>query len=46
MVKGKWLKVRLSDEEFAKLKAHSGLKGWSMSLVIREYIKRLPSPKD
>jgi predicted DNA-binding protein len=44
MAKDKWLKVRLSDEEMDKLQAYAKQKGWSMSLVVREYIKRLPKP--
>jgi hypothetical protein len=46
MTKEKWLKVRLNDLELEKLQAYAKAKGWSMSMVIREYIKRLPTSKD
>ena len=38
----KMLRVRLSDKEFEKLKVYAEGKGWSMALVIREYVKKLP----
>jgi hypothetical protein len=44
MNKEKMLRVRLSDEDFARLEAYARSKDWAMSQVIREYIKRLPKP--
>ena len=32
----------MTNEEFEKLKAYADNKGWSMALVIREYVRRLP----
>ncbi|MGB3670832.1 MAG: hypothetical protein WA783_14475 [Phormidesmis sp.] len=40
MTKDKWLKVRLSDEEFNKLKKYSESEGWNMSQAVRELIKK------
>jgi hypothetical protein len=42
MVKLKRLEVRLSDEEFMRLKAYAKQKDVSMAKVLRGYIKRLP----
>jgi predicted DNA-binding protein len=44
MSKEKMLRVRLSDEDFARLEAYAKSKDWAMSQVVREYIKRLPKP--
>jgi hypothetical protein len=37
--------LRLSDEEFQKLKVYAEAKQVSPAEVLRDYIKRLPSPK-
>ncbi len=37
-----WLKVRLSEDERTKLQSYADSKGWSMSQVVREYIRKLP----
>jgi hypothetical protein len=37
-----WLKVRLSDDERSKLQSYADSKGWTMSQVVREYIRKLP----
>ena len=39
-----WLKVRLTDDELAKLKAYATRKGWNMSQAVREWLRRLPCP--
>jgi hypothetical protein len=38
-----WLKVRLTADELAKLKAYATSKGWNMSQAVREWIRRLPT---
>lgn len=41
--KVKLLRVRLSEREESKLRAYAERHGRSVSLVIREYIRRLPT---
>ena len=43
VVKEKLLRVRLTEREETKLRAYADKHGRSMSLVIREYIRRLPT---
>lgn len=45
MDRKEWLKVRLTAEELAKLKAYATSKGWNMSQAAREWIRRLPDPR-
>ena len=40
MAKGRWLKVRLSDEESEKLKKYAESEGWNLSQAVRELIKK------
>lgn len=42
MVREKSIKIRLTEEEFEKIVFHSKSKGFSVSEVIRDYIKSLP----
>lgn len=46
MIKDKSLKIRLDSEEYAKLQAYAELKKVSMAHILREYVRRLPNPKD
>ncbi|QYO62423.1 hypothetical protein [Leptolyngbya sp. 7M] len=46
MSKEKMLRVRLSNEDFARLEAYAKSKDKALSQVIREYIKRLPKPEE
>jgi hypothetical protein len=46
MSKEKRLQIRLSQSEYAKLEAYASQKDISMAQVIRDYIKRLPLPKE
>lgn len=45
MSKEKRLQIRLSEEDYNKLESYAKQKDISMAQVLREYIKRLPSPK-
>ncbi len=45
VAKSNTLRVRLSERETTKLEAYADAHGWTVSHVIREYIRRLPSPK-
>jgi len=45
MSKTKMLRVRLSEEEFERLEEYAKSKGWAMSFVVREYVKKLPKVK-
>ena len=38
------LRVRLPAEELERLRQYATSKGWPMSQVIRDYIRRLPRP--
>lgn len=40
------LRVRLSDHEMTKLEGYAEKHGWTISHVIREYIRRLPNQKE
>lgn len=40
------IQIRLNDYELEKLKAYADSHSWSVSHVIREYIRRLPKPKN
>jgi hypothetical protein len=42
MARDKSIKVRLTQEEFERINLYAELKGFSVSEVIRDYIKRLP----
>jgi len=42
MVRNKVLRVRLSDEEWERLKSFARAKDHTLTEVIRDYIKRLP----
>jgi predicted DNA-binding protein len=42
MARDKILRVRLSDEEWEKLDAYAKSKDYTLTEVIRDYIKRLP----
>ncbi len=42
MVREKILRVRLSDEEWSRLEQYAKFKGYTLSEVVRDYIKRLP----
>lgn len=46
MSREKSLRIRVTNEEFDKLKAYADSKGVAMSHIIREYIRRLPTIKD
>jgi hypothetical protein len=41
--KAKTLRVRLTEHEHAKLEAFAARRDQSVSLIIREYIRRLPT---
>jgi predicted DNA binding CopG/RHH family protein len=45
MTKTHRLQIRLSENEFLKLKAKADAKGEPMAEIIRQYIHRLPNPK-
>lgn len=45
MSRDKRLEIRLSEPEYLKLDAYAKQKDISMAQVLREYIKRLPTPK-
>ena len=42
MAREKSIKVRLTEEEFERINLYAKSKGFSVSEVIRDYIKRLP----
>ena len=42
MTREKSIKVRLTEEEFERINLYAKSKGFSVSEVIRDYIKRLP----
>ncbi|MGK7939842.1 MAG: hypothetical protein AB4062_06770 [Crocosphaera sp.] len=42
MARSKILRVRLSDEEWARLESYAKSKDYTLTEVIRDYIKRLP----
>lgn len=42
MTRDKSIKVRLTEEEFERIHFYAEFKGFSVSEVIRDYIKRLP----
>lgn len=42
MTREKYIKIRLTDDEFEKIKKYAQTKDLSVSEVIRDYIKRLP----
>jgi predicted DNA binding CopG/RHH family protein len=42
MTRDKSIKVRLTEEEFERINLYAESKGFSVSEVIRDYIKRLP----
>ena len=42
MARDKSIKVRLTDDEFERITLYAKSKGFSVSEVIRDYIKRLP----
>jgi hypothetical protein len=42
MARNKSIKVRLTEDEFERITLYSKSKGFSISEVIRDYIKRLP----
>jgi len=44
MVRPNVFNLRLSDEEFQKLKVYAESKQVSPAEVLRDYIKRLPNP--
>ncbi len=44
--KEKLLRVRLTEHEESKLRAYAARHDRSMSLVVREYIRRLPTNSD
>lgn len=46
MSKEKRLQIRLAETEYKKLEAYAHLKDISMAQVLRDYIKRLPLPKE
>lgn len=46
MIKDKTLKIRLDSEDYDKLQAYADLKKVSMAHILREYVRRLPNPKD
>jgi hypothetical protein len=43
MQKEKRLEIRMSDDDFARLRAYADCKDISMAQVLREYIKKLPA---
>jgi hypothetical protein len=46
MSRDKRLEIRLTEDEHRRLEAYASEKDVSMAQVLREYIKRLPKPKD
>jgi len=42
MARDKSIKIRLTEEEFEQINLYAKSKGFSVSEVIRDYIKRLP----
>jgi hypothetical protein len=42
MARNKILRVRLSDEEWARLESYAKSKDYTLTEVIRDYVKRLP----
>lgn len=42
MARNKILRVRLSDEEWERLESYANSKDYTLTEVIRDYIKRLP----
>jgi hypothetical protein len=46
MARDKRLEIRLTEEDYRKLEAYANQKDISMAQVLRDYIKRLPRPKD
>lgn len=46
MTRDRRLEIRLSEEDYRKLESYANQKDVSMAQVLREYIKRLPRPKD
>jgi hypothetical protein len=42
MTRDKSIKIRLTQEEFERINLYAELKGFSVSEVIRDYIKKLP----
>ena len=45
MTKEKRMQIRMSDEDYARLEHFARQKDVSMAQVLRDYIKRLPTPK-
>jgi hypothetical protein len=45
MARDKILRVRLSDEEWERLETYAKAKDYTLTEVIRDYIKRLPRKK-
>jgi hypothetical protein len=45
-VKSNTLRVRLSDHEMSKLESYAKNHEWTISHVIREYIRRLPNSNE
>jgi predicted DNA binding CopG/RHH family protein len=46
MSKDKRLQIRLSELDYQRLETYASQKDISMAQVLRDYIKRLPIPKD
>ncbi|MFH7028370.1 MAG: hypothetical protein ACHBN1_23980 [Heteroscytonema crispum UTEX LB 1556] len=46
MARDKILRVRLSEEEWEKLELYAQSKEYTISEVIRDYIKRLPRHRE
>ena len=46
MARDELLQIRLTRKEKDRLQAEASKRGISMSEVIRDYIKRLPKPKE
>ncbi|MCA2813489.1 MAG: ribbon-helix-helix protein, CopG family [Microcystis sp. M090S1] len=46
MTRATQINIRLTEEEMERLETYAKLKGYSKSEVIRDYIKRLPLPKN
>jgi predicted DNA binding CopG/RHH family protein len=42
MARDKSIKIRLTEDELERIQAYAESKGFSVSEVIRDYIKRLP----
>ncbi|WP_206817003.1 DUF6290 family protein [Chroococcus sp. FPU101] len=42
MARDKSIKIRLTEEEYERINLYAESKGFSVSEVIRDYIKRLP----